>query len=235
MTSTTSTDTLKHRAAVHAVDHFVRSGMVVGLGTGSTAAHAVVEIGARLRDGRLHDIVGIPTSEATARLARESGVPLTTLEARPTVDVTIDGADEVDPVLNLIKGLGGALLREKVVATASRRTVIIVDDSKRVARLGTRAPLPVEVVPFGWSIHLPFFQELEAEPELRRLDDGRAFVTDNGHYIVDCRFPEGLQDPHAIARALDERPGIVEHGLFLNLATDVVIATPHGTEVVHRG
>jgi ribose 5-phosphate isomerase A len=230
-----TTETLKRQAAVCAVEHYVYSGMVVGLGTGSTAAYAVAELGARLQDGRLRDIVGIATSEATARLARESGIPLTTLEAHPTVDVTIDGADEVDPALNLIKGLGGALLREKVVATASRRNVIIVDGSKWVERLGTRAPLPVEVVPFGWSVHLSFFEELGATPNLRHGDNGAPFVTDNGHYIVDCRFPEGLSDPQAVARALEERPGIVEHGLFLGLATDVVIATPQGTEVLHRG
>lgn len=230
-------DELKRQAAYYAVEHFVHSGMVVGLGTGSTTRYALEAIAGRLARGDLQDIIGIPTSRATATLARELGIPLGDLNDHPVVDVTIDGADEVDAHLNLIKGRGGALLWEKIVATASRREVIIVDETKRVARLGTRSPLPVEVVPYGWQTHLAFLQRLGAEPRLRvhkRHAKEEPYLTDSGHYIIDCSFPDGIQDPDALAQALNARPGIVEHGLFLNVATHVIIATSQGIEVMHR-
>ncbi|MDH4045027.1 MAG: ribose 5-phosphate isomerase A [Gemmatimonadota bacterium] len=212
----------KRRAAVQAVDR-VESGMVVGLGTGSTARFVVEEIAWRLRAGDLGRIVGIPTSLATQRQAEALDVPLGTLEEYPTVDLTIDGADEVDPDGQLIKGLGGALLREKMVATASRRVVIVVDESKLVERLGTRVPVPVEVVTFAAGAHAAAIRALGAEPELRRTESGDLFLSDEGHYILDCRFPQGVADPHAVHAVLRARPGVVETGLFLDLRPEVVV------------
>lgn len=212
----------KRRAAVEAVDR-VRPGMVLGLGTGSTAALVVDEVGRRLQDGRLRDIIGIPTSAATQQQARDCGIPLGTLEDHPVVDLTIDGADEVDPDGQLIKGLGGALLREKIVATASRRLLIVVDPSKLVTRLGTRSPVPVEVVSFAAGTHAAAIRALGAEPQMRRSADGDLFRSDEGHVIVDCRFPEGIPDPHAVQAALRARPGVVETGLFLDFRPEVVV------------
>jgi ribose 5-phosphate isomerase A len=148
--------------------------------------------------------------------------------------MTIDGADEVDPDLNLIKGLGGALLREKVVAAASDQLVIVVDESKRVERLGTKAPLPVEVLQLGWNTNLPRFERLGAVPALRRGADGQPYVTDNGNVIVDCTFPEGIPNPAALARELDACPGVMGHGLFLEMATVVLVGTPEGVVQLSR-
>jgi ribose 5-phosphate isomerase A len=212
----------KRQAAIEAASR-VRSGMVVGLGTGSTAAFAVAEIARRLQAGEIASIVGIPTSVATQRQAEAAGIPLTTLEEHPVVDLTIDGADEVDPQGQMIKGLGGALLREKMVATASRRMVVIVDGSKLVERLGTRAPLPVEVVTFASGAHAAAIRGLGAEPVLRRTAAGDPYRTDEGHYLLDCRFPDGIGDPHAVQTALRARPGVVETGLFLDLRPEVIV------------
>lgn len=225
-------DELKRRAAVHAVDA-VRSGTVVGLGTGSTAVHAVREIAARLADGRLRDVSGVPTSETTARAARAAGLPLVTLEERSDLDLTIDGADEVDPALDLIKGLGGALLREKIVALSSSRVVIVADASKRVERLGTRAPVPVEVVRFGWTVTRERLRKLGADVTLRATSAGEPFATDEGHLILDCRFGP-IADPPRLAAEIRAQTGVVEHGLFLGIATTVVIATPDGIEETNR-
>lgn len=211
----------KRRAAREAAD-LVESGMVVGLGTGSTAALFVEELGRRLGEGALTDIVGIPTSKTTHQQAALLGVPIGMPDEFPEIDLTVDGADEVDPDGNLIKGLGGALLREKIVAVASRRLVIVVDESKRVKRLGLRAPLPVEVVQFGARAHYGFFQELGARPEARLDKDGSVFVSDEGHYIVDLKFPSGLPDPAQLQATLRARPGIVETGLFLGLQPTVI-------------
>ena len=224
---------LKWEAAAKAVD-FVQSGMVLGLGSGSTAAYAVDLVGARFQSGALRDIVGVPTSEATAARAGELGIPLATLAEHPRLDLAIDGADEVDPDLNLIKGLGGALLREKIVEMAARRFVVVVDESKLVDRLGTRGPLPVEVTQFAWEVHARWLASLGCRAELRRESDGAPYVTDNGNYIVHCTFPAGIPDPAALARTLIERPGIVEHGLFLGMATDVVVAGPNGIRLMAR-
>jgi ribose 5-phosphate isomerase A len=226
-------DTLKREAAERAVD-FVQSGMVLGLGRGSPANFAIDSIGARLRSGALRDIVGVPTSEATAARARRLGIPLSTLVEHPVLDLVVDGADEVDPGLNLIKGLGGALLREKIVEIAARRFVVVVDESKLVNRLGTRGPLPVEVTQFAWEVHLRWLASLGCRAELRRDSSGAPYVTDNSNYIVHCTFPAGIPDPAALARTLIERPGIVEHGLFLGMATDVVVAGSHGIRLMAR-
>jgi ribose 5-phosphate isomerase A len=212
----------KRRAGIEAASR-VASGMIVGLGTGSTAAFVVEEIGRRLRAGDLEAVIGIPTSVATQCQAESAGIPLGTLEEHPVVDLTIDGADEVDPLGQLIKGLGGALLREKMIATASRRMVVAVDGSKLVDRLGTRAPLPVEVVTFASGAHAAAIRALGAEPRLRRMPDGAPFQTDEGHYILDCRFAGGIDDPHAVQAALRARPGVVETGLFLDLRPEVIV------------
>lgn len=211
----------------------VESGMVLGLGSGSTATLAVQAIGRRLREGSLRNVVGVPSSSAIAAVARESGVPLTTLDQHPILDLDLDGADEVDPNLDLIKGLGGALLWEKVVAVASRRVVIFVDESKLVDRLGTKAPLPVEVIPFGWRTHLAFIESQRGKPELRTMPDGRPFVTDEGNYILHCRF-DGIADPAGLDAKLLTRAGVVGTGLFLGIAHQVIIGRPTGVEVRTR-
>jgi ribose 5-phosphate isomerase A len=229
----TTPDDLKRIAARRAIE-YITSGTVIGLGTGSTVRPLLDLLGERLASGTLRDVVAVPTSEDTATRCRTLGIPLTTLDEHPRLALAVDGADEVGPRLDLIKGLGGALLREKLVARAAKRFVIVADVSKRVRKLGTRAPVPVAVVPFGWSTHLAFFQKLGAEPALRRTDTGTPFVTDEAHYIVDCRFPRGIGDPKAVARALARRPGIVEDGLFLGMAHVAVVAGTNGVTVLKR-
>jgi len=216
----------KRLAAWQAVEA-VESGMVLGLGAGSTALLAIQRLGQLIGQGRLKDILGVPCSEQVADQARAAGISLTSLEERPGLDLTIDGADEVDPQLNLIKGGGGALLREKIVAQASRREIIVVDESKLSPRLGTRWPLPVEVVPFGWPGQAAFLESLGARVELRRVDQSRPFVTDGGNYILDAHFGP-LTDPAGLAARLQERAGLVEHGLFLGLADEVIVAGQNG-------
>jgi ribose 5-phosphate isomerase A len=212
----------KRAAALKAVA-LVRSGMALGLGTGSTARFAVEEIGRRLRDGTLREIVGVPTSVATREQATGLGIPLTTLEERPSLDLTIDGADEVDPQGNLIKGHGDALLWEKIVASASQRLVIVVDRAKLVKRLGSTRSLPVEVVRFGWKTHEAAIRALGATPTLKRTPKGEPIRTDEGHYILHCAFPAGIADPDAVEQALTRRPGVVETGLFLGFHPEVVV------------
>jgi len=215
-------DELKQKAAHRAVE-FVDSGMVVGLGTGSTTAFAVMRIAERLKSGDLKNVVGIPTSIRTETLAADLGIPLCGLDDQPLIDVTIDGADEVDPALNLIKGGGGALLREKVVAQASRQNVIIVDESKLSPRLGTRWALPIEVIPFAAKTEENFLKSLGAVVILRLDEKGQPYQTDQKNFILDANFGE-MADPGGLAARLNERAGIVEHGLFLGLASDVVVA-----------
>lgn len=224
---------LKRQAAVYAVDTFVRSGMILGLGSGTTAREAVRYIGERLREGGLSDIVGVPCSVWIENHAREAGVPLATLEDQPRVDLTIDGADEVDPNLDLIKGGGGSLLREKIVAQASRHEVIIVDESKLSEGLGIRFALPVEVVPFGWTTQDAYLRSLGAQTTLRTTDDGAPFITNQGNYILDCAFGR-IPDPHALAATLKSRTGVVEHGLFLGIARDVIVAGAGGIRHLKR-
>jgi ribose 5-phosphate isomerase A len=219
----TDREAQKRLAAERAVG-FVQPGMRLGLGTGSTARYVTALIGERLRTGELRDILAVPTSRATARYASELGIPLGTIDDAPSLDLAIDGADEFDPRLDLIKGMGGALLWEKIVERAAERLVIVADESKRVTRLGTRSALPVEVVPFGWRTVEPFLQSLGAATELRRTADGSPFLTDGGHYIIHCRFPDGIADAPATELALARRPGIVESGLFIGMATTVVVA-----------
>jgi ribose 5-phosphate isomerase A len=221
-------DEQKRAAAFRAVDRYVKSGMTLGLGSGSTAAWVVKRIGELLSERELRDVRGIPTSETTAEIARREGVPLAGLsEARP--DLTIDGADEIGPGLALIKGRGGALLREKIVAAAGNGLVVIADGSKLVDVLG-RGPLPVEVEPFGWETTAVALAALGSEPELR-MEDGEPFVTDGGHYTVDCLFPS-IPDPEALQAETKRIPGALECGLFVGLSRAAVIARPEGTEII---
>ena len=220
----------KIRAAEHAVT-FVEPGTVVGLGTGSTAIFATRRLAELLRQGALRDILGFATSQATWEQAQRLGIPMISLDMPRAIDLTIDGADEVDPNLNLIKGGGGALLREKIVAQASRRVVITVDDSKLSSRLGAHHPVPVEVLAFGWRSQLRFLESLAARAVVRKNPDGSQFATDSGNMILDCDFGP-IADPAALAAHLSLRAGIVEHGLFLELATDLVVVGPAGME--HR-
>jgi ribose 5-phosphate isomerase A len=221
---------LKRDAAYAAVDRYVESGTTVGLGSGTTAAFTVKRIGELLADGRLRDVWGIPTSERTAALAREVGVPLVSLsEARPTF--TIDGADEIGPDLTVIKGRGGALLREKIVAAASGELIIVADGSKPVEVLG-EGPLPVEVEPFGWETTLEALAALSCEPTLRmdRADPHHPFVTDGGHYTADCLFP-GIPYPASLETEIKRIPGALECGLFVGLTRAAVVAREGGVEI----
>lgn len=231
---TSGTDALKRAAAARALDS-VRDGMVLGLGTGSTIRFFLDLLGERVRAGDLSTVVGVPTSRRTAGIARGHGIRISRLRAQPRLDLTVDGADEVDPRGNLIKGLGGALLREKIVAQASDRFIVIVDESKVVERLGTRSPLPVEVTRFGSSRHQAFVAEFGAEVVLRRAADGSRYVTSNGNYILDARFPEGIDDPVALNEVLRARAGIVENGLFLGMTTRALIAAPGGVRTIEPG
>ncbi len=206
---------------------YVEDGMIVGLGTGSTAAFAIAALAARVADGLR--IRAIPTSRASAAQARKGGIPLTTLNTHPAIDVTIDGADEVDPAMNVIKGRGGALLREKIVASATARQVIIVDETKVVQRLGERMPLPVEIVPFGWKRTASALTALGLVPALRRAGS-TPFRTDNGNFIVDCALPPSFA-LHDLAAAIKATVGVVEHGFFLGLTHTAVIGTAAGIEV----
>ena len=226
-----SSETLKRAAAAAALER-VRSGMRLGLGSGSTVAHFLELLGARLREGSLSEVVGVPTSVQTADRAHALGIPLGPLDELAPLHLTVDGADEVSPGLDLIKGLGGALLREKMVATASERFVVIADAGKKVERLGTKAPVPVEVVPFAWRVHPPFLESLGARPALRTHADGSPLVTDNGNYVIDCHFPRGIDDPGELDARLTSRAGVVETGLFLRLATEALLAGEDGVETI---
>ncbi|MDQ6693969.1 MAG: ribose-5-phosphate isomerase RpiA [Chloroflexota bacterium] len=223
--------TLKRAAAVRAVD-YIQDGMKVGLGTGSTAEFAVRELAQRVAHGL--QITSVPTSEKIGDMARRLGMAPTTLEECPRLDVTIDGADEVDlTTFNVIKGRGGALLREKIVALATGREILIVDETKVVKRLGEHAPVPVEVVQFGWTITQSRLTELGCIPQRRIAEGGQAYTTDAGNYILDCQF-SGIDDPAAMATAIKQITGVVEHGLFVDIARVVVEAHPQGTQVFSR-
>ena len=229
-------EALKRQAAARALED-VRDGMKLGLGTGSTARHFVDLLGERVRAGL--SVVGVPTSEATRAQAESCGIKLTTLDETPRLDLTIDGADEVDGALNLIKGAGGALLREKIVATASTRMTVIADQTKWVDALGTRYALPIEVIPFGLAATreaiAQTFQSAgcPAELVLRKGNGGLAFVTDGGHWIIDARC-QRIPDAVSLAAALNGIAGVVEHGLFIGLASKVILADPAGVRVVER-
>jgi len=212
-------------AAARASLRFVHDGNIVGLGTGSTAAYAVRFLAERVHAGL--NIRGIPSSEKTRELATAAGIPLTSFDEVQQIDVTIDGADEFDPQLNLTKGGGGALLHEKIVASASRLFVVITDSSKQVPVLG-KFPLPVEVIPFAEGLISRRIQDLGAKVQLRRRPDGKAYVTDEHNHILDCQFGQ-ISDPATLARQLEAMPGIVEHGLFVGMANVVLLAK--GSEV----
>ncbi len=225
---------LKQAAAEEAVERFVRDGMIIGLGTGSTVYYVLRKLGEEITAGRLRDLAGVPTSVHTERQADKFGIPLASLGNNNALDVTIDGADEVDSNLNLIKGLGGALLREKIVAASSQRLVIVADESKIVSRLGIRAPLPVEVTPFAWQVHIKFLESLGARPRLRLAREDEPYRTDNGNYIIDAQFPGGIPDVPEVTAALDRRPGVVCYGLFLGMADAVAVAGSQGVRLMQR-
>jgi len=219
---------MKRAAALRAVAE-VEDGMVVGLGSGSTAAFALAGLAERVAGGLR--VLGIPTSEATAALARRLGIPLASLGQHRRIDLTIDGADQVERgTLHLIKGLGGALLREKIVATASARLIVAVDESKLVDRLGDRTALPVEIVPFGWRTTLDRLTALGCAPRLRRAG-GQPFTTDGGNYIADCALREIL-DPPALEARLSAVVGVIETGLFIGLASTIMVGRPAGVEII---
>ncbi len=226
-------ETFKQKAAEHAVG-FVRSGMIVGLGTGSTAIFATRRIADLLREKILHDVIGYATSIAVWKEAEALGIPMLAEDMPKTIDLTIDGADEVDPKLNLIKGGGGAMLREKIVAEASAREIIAVDESKLSPQLGTRWAVPVEVLAYGWRSQARYIASLGAKPELRLGPDGSPVRTDQDNFVLDCRFGP-IADPAALAARLSPRAGVVGHGLFLGLAHDVIVAGADGLRHLRRG
>jgi ribose 5-phosphate isomerase A len=223
-------DDQEKQAAARASLRFVRDGDVVGLGTGSTAAYAVRFLAEHVHAGL--KIRGIPTSVRTKELAKTAGIPLTTLDEVQCIDVTIDGADEFDPQLNLIKGGGGALLHEKIVASASRLLVIIADSSKQVPVLG-KFPLPVEVVPFAQVLVARKIEALGAKVKIRQTAEGKPFLTDEHHHILDCHFGQ-IADPPALARKLEAIPGVVEHGLFIGMANVVLVARNGNVQELRR-
>jgi len=233
---------LKKIASEKSVDH-IKDGMIVGLGTGSTVEYALHKIGSLVKDGL--EIYGIPTSLHTRRIAKEQNIPLTTLEEHPEIDITIDGADEVDSDLNLIKGGGGALTREKIIAHHSKKVIIIVDDSKIVKALGIDIPLPVEVLKFGWKStkkELEKFgwqpakqslDELACTVELRKIMGDEPFITDNGNYILDCEFIR-INHPEELEYNINNFPGVVENGLFIGLVNEVIVGGKQGIMTLGR-
>jgi ribose 5-phosphate isomerase A len=227
---------LKRQAAEKAAEQ-VESGMRLGLGSGTTAYFVTEAVGRRLHEGSLRDLICVPTSEKTADHARRLSIPLIDLDALnpPELDLAIDGADEVAPDLALIKGLGGALLREKIVVSAAQRFVVVVDDRKLVDRLGTKGPVPVEVIAFGWRALLPHLERLGARPILRlQPGDAEPYVTDEGNYILDCEFPP-IDDPQDLDRRIRDRAGVVETGLFAGMASQVVVAGADGIKLLGDG
>jgi len=225
-------DELKKAAAFRAIE-YVKDGMVVGLGTGSTAYFVVQGLGERVAQGL--KIVGIPTSERTAAQARGLNIPLSSLAENPAIDLTIDGADEVERgSLALIKGLGGALLREKIVAAASGQLVIVVDQEKLVDRLGDHTSVPVEVVQFGWQATAAALERLGATPVLRHATEDHPFITDGGNYTLDCRF-SSISDPKLLEQQINLTVGVVDCGLFIGRASVVIVATAAGIDIMVRG
>ena len=220
---------LKELAAEKAVEE-VQSGMILGLGTGSTIYYALLKLGQMVKLGL--DIIGIPTSEQTSQIAEEQGIRLSTVIENPVIDLTIDGADEVDPSLNLIKGLGGALVREKIIAHASNRLVIVADESKIVDYLGAKVPLPVEVVQFGWESTQMALNQICQRSVLRQVDD-QTFRSDNGNFILDCYFDQ-ISDPKQIEIRINGIPGVVDNGLFVGRADRVIFGTADGIQTQDR-
>ncbi len=223
---------LKNKAAVEAVKN-VESGMVLGLGTGLTANFAIREISRLLKEGSLKDIVGIPSSNQTEKLALELGIPLITFEQKSEIDLNIDGADEVDPDLNLIKGGGGALLREKIIAQSSTRNIIVVDEQKMSQKLGTKWAVPVEIIEFSYKPVAKYLEDLGAEVTLRKNQNGETFKTDQGNIIVDCNFGQ-IENLGELNKALNSKAGIVEHGLFIGITDEVIIGKPDTIEYLKK-
>jgi len=223
---------LKQHAAERAVE-FVESGMIVGLGHGTTAIWATRKIAELIKTKQLTNILAIPCSAQTEAEARQLGIPLTTLEEHPSIDLTIDGADEVAPNFDVIKGGGGALLREKIVAQATKREIIVVDESKVSSVIGTKWAVPVEVIPFGYGSQKAYLERIGARVSIRQKPDGSTFYTDQGNFILDCNFG-AISDPVALAEQLKRRTGIVEHGLFIRLVSDVIVAAPSGTRQLQK-
>jgi ribose 5-phosphate isomerase A len=217
------TELIAKQKAGEAALQYVKNGMIVGLGTGSTAKFFIEAVGAALKSGKLRDVRGVPTSVNSEKLANAAGLAVVTFAQTSKIDLTVDGADEIAPDLTLIKGLGGALLREKLVAQNSSRLIIIADAAKLVTKLGTKSPLPVEVTPFGFQASERYLRDLGCTPTLRRRPAGDIFVTDNGNFIFDCRFKE-IDDPRELNKKLAQRAGIVESGLFIDLAHMAIIA-----------
>ncbi|XP_054809861.1 probable ribose-5-phosphate isomerase 2 [Prosopis cineraria] len=232
-------DELKKIAAYKAVE-YVESGMVLGLGTGSTAKHAVARIGELLKQGKLENIIGIPTSKMTQEQAVSVGIPLSDLDSHPIVDLAIDGADEVDPDLNLVKGRGGSLLREKMIEGACKKFIVIVDETKQVKYLGgSGLAVPVEIVPFCWKFTASrlqkMFEDSGCEAKLRTSGENeKPFVTDNGNYIVDLYFKRSIGDLKAASDAILRLAGVAEHGMFLDMATTVIVAGELGVTVKNK-
>ena len=219
------TEELKKLAGVKAAEQ-VKDGMIVGLGTGSTVEYTLRKLGERVRNENLK-IKGIPTSIHTKRIAKEEKIPLTTLDENPEIDLTIDGADEVDSFLNLIKGGGGALTREKIIAFHSKREIIVVDDSKVVKALGIDFDLPVEVVKFAWQSTKKALEKFDCEVKLREIMENEPYITDNGNYILDCEF-ERIMEPEELERDINNIPGVVENGLFVDLVDEVIVGGKQG-------
>jgi ribose 5-phosphate isomerase A len=222
----------KRLASERAID-FVNSGMVVGLGSGSTSMIAIENLGQRIISGKLSDIVGIPTSKETEKAALRNGIKISTLNDNPGIDLTIDGADEVDLDLNLIKGGGGALFREKIIADSSDEIIIIVDETKLSHSLGKLCPVPVEVHPLAIRTVGEFVRELGAIVSLREDKEGKVFKTEQGNNILDCRFGP-IENPHELAKKLSMKPGVIEHGLFLNMAGIVIVGGKEGIRHLKR-
>jgi len=221
---------LKKLAGEKAVE-YIKDDMIVGLGTGSTVEYTLRKLGQLVREGL--EIQGIPTSVHTQRIAKEENIPLTTLEEHPDIDVTIDGADEVDSNLNLIKGGGGALTREKIIAFNSKKVIIIVDDSKIVKCLGIDFPLPVEVTKFGWTSTKKTLESFGCNVELRKVMGDEPFITDNGNYILDCEF-ERIEDPVQMEIDINLIPGVVENGLFIGLVDKVIVGGKQGVLTLEK-
>jgi len=219
-------DSLKHKAAEEAVK-YIESGIVLGFGTGSTFNHVLFILSEKLKADEINNIVGVPTSEKTLALAQELNIPCGTLSEYPVLDLTIDGADEVDHKLNIIKGGGGALLREKIIAQASKMYIIIIDESKLSENLGKKWAVPIEVIKMALEVETNYLQSLGAEVKHRKNNDGKPFITDEGNYILDADFGK-IKNPKKLAKKLNKRAGIVEHGLFLNLADQVIMTSDKG-------
>ncbi|MBK7105494.1 MAG: ribose-5-phosphate isomerase RpiA [Ignavibacteriae bacterium] len=222
----------KKLAAEKAVEE-IQSGMVIGLGSGSTFYYAIQKIGQLIKNGELENIVGISSSDKTSKLANEFGIPLTTFHEKQEIDVTIDGADEVDKYLNLIKGGGAAHLREKVIAQASKKLIIVVDETKLSEKLGTNWAVPIEVLRFAYPLEMKFLESINGKSILRIYQNGEPVITDEGNFILDTNFGI-IQNPFELAEKLENRAGIIEHGLFLKLTSKVIVAGKNGIKILEK-